>query len=31
MPTQIAKWVKAGGVLVIFENDPSFADLDTSI
>ena len=26
--TQIAEWVKAGGVLVIMENDTSFADLD---
>lgn len=26
--TQIAEWVKAGGVLVILENDTSFADLD---
>jgi unsaturated rhamnogalacturonyl hydrolase len=26
--TQIAKWVKAGGVLAIMENDTSFADLD---
>jgi unsaturated rhamnogalacturonyl hydrolase len=25
---QIAQWVKAGGVLVIMENDTSFADLD---
>ena len=25
---QIAAWVKAGGVLMIFENDTSFADLD---
>ncbi len=25
--TQIAKWVKAGGVLAILENDTSFADL----
>ena len=25
---QIAKWVKAGGVLAIMENDTSFADLD---
>jgi unsaturated rhamnogalacturonyl hydrolase len=25
---QIAEWVKAGGVLMIFENDTSFADLD---
>jgi unsaturated rhamnogalacturonyl hydrolase len=25
---QIAQWVKAGGVLVILENDTSFADLD---
>jgi unsaturated rhamnogalacturonyl hydrolase len=25
---QIAAWVKAGGVLAIFENDTSFADLD---
>jgi unsaturated rhamnogalacturonyl hydrolase len=25
---QIAEWVKAGGVLVIMENDTSFADLD---
>jgi unsaturated rhamnogalacturonyl hydrolase len=25
---QIAAWVKAGGVLTIFENDTSFADLD---
>ncbi|MGC1461321.1 MAG: glycoside hydrolase family 88 protein [Terracidiphilus sp.] len=25
---QIASWVKAGGVLAIFENDTSFADLD---
>jgi unsaturated rhamnogalacturonyl hydrolase len=25
---QIAEWVKAGGVLVILENDTSFADLD---
>jgi unsaturated rhamnogalacturonyl hydrolase len=26
--TQIAEWVKAGGVLMIMENDTSFADLD---
>ncbi len=26
--SQIAKWVKAGGVLAIMENDTSFADLD---
>ncbi|HUV68365.1 MAG TPA: glycoside hydrolase family 88 protein [Terracidiphilus sp.] len=26
--TQIAAWVKAGGVLAIMENDTSFADLD---
>jgi unsaturated rhamnogalacturonyl hydrolase len=26
--TEIAKWVKAGGVLVIMENDTSFADLE---
>ena len=26
--TQIAQWVKAGGVLMIMENDTSFADLD---
>jgi unsaturated rhamnogalacturonyl hydrolase len=26
--TQIAAWVKAGGVLAILENDTSFADLD---
>ncbi len=26
--TQIAEWVKAGGVLAIMENDTSFADLD---
>jgi hypothetical protein len=26
--TQLAEWVKAGGVLVIMENDTSFADLD---
>jgi unsaturated rhamnogalacturonyl hydrolase len=26
--TQIADWVKAGGVLMIMENDTSFADLD---
>jgi unsaturated rhamnogalacturonyl hydrolase len=26
--TQIAKWVKAGGVLVIMENDTSYADLN---
>ena len=26
--TQIAAWVKGGGVLVILENDTSFADLD---
>ena len=26
--TQIAKWVKAGGVLMIMENDTSYADLD---
>jgi unsaturated rhamnogalacturonyl hydrolase len=26
--TQIAEWVKAGGVLAILENDTSFADLD---
>jgi unsaturated rhamnogalacturonyl hydrolase len=26
--TQIAGWVKAGGVLMIMENDTSFADLD---
>jgi unsaturated rhamnogalacturonyl hydrolase len=25
---QIAEWVKAGGVLMIFENDPANADLD---
>ncbi len=25
---QLAAWVKAGGVLMIFENDTSFADLD---
>src|ERR1035438_7227166 len=25
---QIAEWVKAGGVLVIMENDPANADLD---
>jgi unsaturated rhamnogalacturonyl hydrolase len=26
--TQISEWVKAGGVLMIMENDTSFADLD---
>ncbi|MGO9518802.1 MAG: glycoside hydrolase family 88 protein [Candidatus Korobacteraceae bacterium] len=26
--TQVAKWVKAGGVLMIMENDTSYADLD---
>jgi unsaturated rhamnogalacturonyl hydrolase len=26
--SQIAEWVKAGGVLMIFENDPANADLD---
>jgi unsaturated rhamnogalacturonyl hydrolase len=26
--TQIAQWVKAGGVLMIMENDTSYADLD---
>jgi len=26
--TQLAEWVKAGGVLVIMENDTSFADLE---
>jgi len=26
--TQLAEWVKTGGVLVIMENDTSFADLD---
>jgi unsaturated rhamnogalacturonyl hydrolase len=26
--SQVAKWVKAGGVLMIFENDPGNADLD---
>jgi len=25
---QIAEWVKAGGVLIIFENDPANADID---
>jgi unsaturated rhamnogalacturonyl hydrolase len=25
---QIAEWVKAGGVLVILENDPANADLE---
>ncbi|MGD0681022.1 MAG: glycoside hydrolase family 88 protein [Terracidiphilus sp.] len=26
--TQIAEWVKSGGVLMIFENDPANADID---
>jgi unsaturated rhamnogalacturonyl hydrolase len=26
--SQIAEWVKAGGVLIIFENDPANADID---